>query len=222
MDCDIILSTEYDILDIIQCKRRTVGTLDEHFEYTLGNVRRQLEGGELSDLEFECVTKDGTFDVIIEDGLLNDPKMRVADSALRDCFRRRGVSRYVVTGRALMTDPPERAEWAHVIAVEGNGAWKHAYAEITCDGGAVTVGPWKLSEYPRMGNWSDDRQTEAWLLDLLEQSDSDEASILERIFTGKLPKKQLVSQHRKIYRQLAPLVSSLFKNDGSQRQFSSR
>ena len=154
----------------------------------------------------------------IEDGLLNDPKHRVADSALRNCFRRRGVNRYVVTGRALMTNPPERAEWAHVIAVEGNGVWKYAYAEITRDGGAVTVGPWKLSEYPRMGNWSDDRPTEAWLLDLLEQRDSDEASILERIFTGKLPKKQLVSQHREIYRQLGPLVSSLFKNDADESE----
>ena len=38
MDCDIILSTEYDILDIIQSKLRIVGTLDEHFEYTLGDV----------------------------------------------------------------------------------------------------------------------------------------------------------------------------------------
>ena len=30
---------------------------------TLGDIRRQLESGQLSDLEFECVSKDGTFDV---------------------------------------------------------------------------------------------------------------------------------------------------------------
>jgi hypothetical protein len=212
MDCDIILSTEYDILDIIQSKTRIVGTLDEHFEYTLGDVRRQLESGQLSDLEFECVTKDGTFDVTIEDGLLNDPKNRVAVSALRDCFRRRRVSRYVVTGRALMINPPERAEWAHVIAVERNGVWKYAYAEITRDGGAVTVGPWKLSEYPRMGNGSDDRPTEAWLLDLLEQSDSDKASKLEVPWVRKLPKVKL-SQHKEIFLQLERLIIDLLENE---------
>jgi len=61
MDCDIILSTEYDILDIIQSKTRIVGTLDEHFEYTLGDVRRQLESGELSDLELRV--RDQGWDV---------------------------------------------------------------------------------------------------------------------------------------------------------------
>ena len=215
-DCNIILFFEYDMV-----QPTNADTLDQHFEQTLRRVRTELESGEMTELEFECVTKDETFHVIIE-GLLDDQKKRVAYSALRDCFRRRGVSRYVFTGRALSTKTPahglminplERAEWVDVIAVERNGVWKYAYAEITRNGGAVTVGPWKVSEYLRMGNWSDDRPVEAWLLDLLEQSYFDEAPRLERPWAKNLSKVQFL-QHKEIFLQLNRLISDLSENEG--------
>src|SRR5262249_40148965 len=128
--------------------RLNTATLDQHFDEVLRRVRAEFERtGEIRP-GFECVADGESFHIAA-----NWPDRRTkqaASPALRYCFRRRGVNRYLFASEAwvgktpglLPTDDPDRTERVQVIAVERNGPRRYAFAEITRNGGTATLGQW--------------------------------------------------------------------------------
>jgi hypothetical protein len=160
------------------------GTLDQHFEETLRRVRTEFErNGELHPT-FECLTDREIFRVPAD---WPDRSARAAACiALKDCFRRRRVKRYVFTSEAwaskspglLPADDPVRDECGLVLAVERNGPRRYASAEITRNGATATLGPWQIdSEVPP-----------SWLAELLEEGYSDRSPRPEPAPVGELSK----------------------------------
>jgi hypothetical protein len=144
-------------------------TLDQHFDETLCRVRSEFERtGELHPI-FDCLTNRESFDIPVS---WSDGSERAAACiALKDCFRRRGVKRYVFTSEAWLNETPDllsaddsdRGECVQVLAVERNGPRRHAAAEITRNGQRATLGPWQVSR----------DAPESWLAELLEEGYSD-------------------------------------------------
>src|SRR5271165_2334404 len=161
-------------------------SLDQQFEETLLQVRTEFKRtGRLSPT-FECVTHHETFRVPVN---WPDGNGRAAAcSALKDCFRRRGVSRYVFisegwvgnTPGLIPADDPDRSESVVVLAVEREGRRRHASAEITRTGETATLGPWEVSS----------ETPESWLAELLEDGYSDRSVEPEPPPVGKIPKSQ--------------------------------
>src|ERR1700730_8764988 len=145
-------------------KRLRRATLDEHLQDALRRVRAEFERtGELYP-SFECLTDRERFHVPA--GWPDRSARAAACIALKDCFRRRRVKRYVFTSEAwaskspglLPADDPVRDECGLVLAVESNGPRRYASAEITRNGATATLGPWQIdSEVPP-----------SWLAELLE------------------------------------------------------
>jgi hypothetical protein len=150
-------------------KRLKAATLDEHLQGALRRVRAEFERtGELYP-SFECLTDREIFHVPF--GWSDGSERAAACIALKECFRRRGVKRYVFTGEAwasktpdlLPADDPDRDESIQVLAVERNGPRRYASAEIKRNGQTATLGPWQVdSEVPS-----------SWLAELLEEGYSD-------------------------------------------------
>ena len=155
-------------------------TLDQHFDDALRRVRTEFERTGEIDHAFECVTDDEIFQVPA-----NWPDRRTKQAAypaLRDCFRRRGVNRYLFASEAwvgktpglLPADDPDRTELVQVIAVERNGPRRCAFAEITRNGGTATLGPWEVTD------------VRGWLLELLEDGHCDRAPKAEPPPVGRM------------------------------------
>jgi hypothetical protein len=167
-----------------QGKELKAATLDQHFEETLRRVRTEFEHtGEIHPT-IECLTNRESFDVPVS---WSDSSERAAACiALKDCFRRRGVNRYVFTSEAWMSktpglrpaDDPDRSESVQVLAVERNGLRRYASAEITRNGQTATLGPWQVS--------SD--APESWLAELLEEGYSDRSPEPEPPPVGEISK----------------------------------
>jgi hypothetical protein len=169
-------------------------TFDQHVEETLRRVRAEFErSGEIHP-GFECVTDAESFDVPAHWPDRNAKASACA--ALRDCFRRRGVNRYLFASEAwvgktpglLPADDPNRGERVQVIAVERNGPRRYASAEITRNGGTATLGPWQVNgNVPR-----------SWLFELLEDGHSDRAPRAEPPPAGRISTpdfQDLADQH---------------------------
>src|ERR1700738_776016 len=160
------------------------GTLDRCFEETIDRVRTEFErAGELHPT-FECLTDRERF--LVPVSWSDDIEKTAACIALKDCFRRRGVKRYVFTAEGwasktpglLPADDPDRNESVRVLAVECNGPRRSAFAEITRNGQTATLGPWEVdSEVP-----------ESWLAELLEDGYSDRSPKPEPAPIEKLSK----------------------------------
>ncbi|MGA6962838.1 MAG: hypothetical protein WBZ51_04275 [Xanthobacteraceae bacterium] len=158
-------------------------TFDQHFEETLHRVRTEFERtGELHPT-FECLTDRERFHVPAG---WPDGGKAAACIALKDCFRRRGVKRYVFTSEAWASktpglapaDDPDPDECGLVLAVERNGPRRYASAEITRNGATATLGPWQIdSEVPP-----------SWLAELLEDGYSDRSRKSEPPALGELSK----------------------------------
>jgi hypothetical protein len=142
---------------------------DQQFEKTLGRVRTEFERTGKVISVFECLTDDETFRVPVN--WPDDSAKAAACSALKDCFRRRGVNRYVFisegwvgkTPGLVPADDPDHGESVVVLAVERNGRRRYASAEITRTGQTAILGPWQVSsEVPP-----------SWLAELLEDGYSD-------------------------------------------------
>ena len=85
-------------------KKLKVATLDEHFEETLRRVRTEFKRtGELYP-SFECLTDRERFHVPA--GWPDRSARAAACSALKDCFRRRGVKRYLFTSECWASKTP--------------------------------------------------------------------------------------------------------------------
>jgi hypothetical protein len=106
------------------------------------------------------------------------------------------VNRYVFASEAwvgktpglLPADDPDRGELVQVLAVERNGPRRYAFAEITRNGEAATLGPWEAN--------GDVRQS--WLFELLEDGYSDRAPKAEPPPVGRMSTpdfQDLVDQH---------------------------
>jgi hypothetical protein len=154
--------------------RLNIATLDQHFDDVLRRVRALFaQTGEIPP-GFECVVDGEIFQIST---IWSEPSQRgAACSALRECFRRRGVKRYVFATEAWTgktpglapTDDPNRGELVQVIAVERNGPRRCAVAEIMRYGETATLGPWHVSAAQR-----------GWLMELLEEGHSDRLSKAE-------------------------------------------
>jgi len=151
--------------------RLNTATFDQHFDEVLRNVRAEFERtGEIRP-GFECVADGESFHIAA-----NWPDRRTKQAAypaLRDCFRRRRVNRYLFASEAwvgktsglLPSDDPDRTERVQVIAVERNGPRRYAFAEITRNGGTAILGQWEVTGDIPPG----------WLFELLEEGHSDRA-----------------------------------------------
>ena len=157
-------------------------TLDQHFEETLRRVRTEFERtGELHP-SFECLTDREIFRVPAD---WPDRSARAAACiALKNCFRRRGVKRYVFTSEAwaskspglLPADDPDRDECVQVLAVERNGPRRYTSAEITRNRQTSTLGPWQVNSEP----------PQSWLAELLEEGYSDRSPRPESPAVGRI------------------------------------
>ena len=115
-------------------KSRTT-TLDHHLEEMLRRVRAEFERTGKIQCRFECMAGSESFHVVAN---WPDRRAKAAYAPLRDCFRRRGVNRYVFATEAWAgktpgltpTDDPNRGELVLVIAVERNGPRRSLHAEI--------------------------------------------------------------------------------------------
>jgi hypothetical protein len=163
-------------------KRLKAATLDEHLQDALRRVRAEFERtGELYP-SFECLTDRERFHVPA--GWPDRSARAAACSALKDCFRRRGVKRYLFTSECwasktpglLPSDDPDRDESVQVLAVERNGPRRYASAEITRNDQAAMLGPWQVS--------SDIPQS--WLAELLDEGYSDRSPRPEPAPVGNL------------------------------------
>src|ERR1700738_408761 len=175
-------------------KRLKAATLDEHLQDALRRVRAEFERtGELYP-SFECLTDRERFHVPA--GWPDRSARAAACSALKDCFRRRGVKRYLFTSECwasktpglLPSDDPDRDESVQVLAVERNGPRRYASAEITRNEQAAMLGPWQVS--------SDIPQS--WLAELLDEGYSDRSRKPEPTAPGALSEPDLQalrSQH---------------------------
>src|SRR5258707_867584 len=113
-------------------KELKAATLDQHFEETLRRVRLEFERTGQLDPVFECLTDRESFHVPAN---WPNPSARAAACiALKDCFRRRGVNRYVFTSEGWVgktpglrpADDPGRGECVQVLAVERKGPRRYA------------------------------------------------------------------------------------------------
>ena len=175
-------------------KQLKAATLEEHLQDALRRVRAEFERtGELYP-SFECLTDRERFHVPA--GWPDRSAGAAACSALKDCFRRRGVKRYVFTSECwasetpgrLSADDPDRDESVQVLAVERNGSRSYASAEITRNGQTAMLGPWQVS--------SDVPQS--WLAELLDEGYSDRSRKAEPPALGELSEPDLQalrSQH---------------------------
>jgi hypothetical protein len=175
-------------------KRLKAATLDEHLQDALRRIRAEFERtGELYP-SFECLADRERFHVPA--GWPDRNARAAACSALKDCFRRRGVKRYVFTSECwasktpglLPADDPDRDESVQVLAVERNGPRRYASAEITRNGQTAMLGPWQVS--------SDVPQS--WLAELLDEGYSDRSRKAEPPALGELSEPDLQalrSQH---------------------------
>src|SRR5262249_21220517 len=85
-------------------KELKAATLDQHFEEMLCRVRTEFERtGQLYPI-FECLPAREPFHVPAN--WQNRNAKAKACMALRDCFRRRGVTRYVFTSEGWVEKPP--------------------------------------------------------------------------------------------------------------------
>jgi hypothetical protein len=168
-------------------KELKAATLDQHFDETLRRVRAEFEHtGQLYPV-FECLTDRETFHVPAN--WPNRNAKAKACMALRDCFRRRGVNRYVFTSEGWVgetpglapADDPDRGEIVQVLAVERNGARRYGSAEITRNGQTTSLGPWQV----------DFKTPESWLAELLEDGYSDRSPKPEPAPLGKLSQADL-------------------------------
>jgi hypothetical protein len=151
--------------------RLNTATLDQHLDEVLRDVVAVFEQtGEIRP-GFECVADGEIFHIAVD--WPDRGTKRAAYAPLRDCFRRRGVNRYLFISEAwvgktpglLPTDDPDRSERVQVIAVERNGPRRYAFAEITRNGGTATLGQWEVTGDIPPG----------WLFELLEEGHSDRA-----------------------------------------------
>jgi hypothetical protein len=159
-------------------------TLAQHFDEKLRRIRAEFErSGEIHP-GFECVTDAEIFHV---PAYWPNPSVKgAACAALRDCFRRRRVTRYLFAGECWVgktpglrpADDPDRAESVQVIAVERNGLRKYAFAEIARNAGMATLEPWQVK--------GDADIPQGWLLELLEEGHSDRAVKAELPALGRL------------------------------------
>jgi hypothetical protein len=195
--------------------RLNTATFDQHFDGVLRNVRAVFERtGEVRP-GFECLADGESFHIAAN--WLDRSDKAAAFSALRECFRRRGVKRYVFVTEVWMgntpglspTDDPARGEWVEVIAVERNGPRRAAAAEIIRHGETATLGPWNVA-----------LDQKGWLVELLEEGHSDRAPKEE----PPLPKltaqnleslmyKGPTSETVEIYDQLGDLLVDQMNND---------
>jgi hypothetical protein len=174
--------------------RLKTATLDQHLDDMLGRVRAEFARTGKIHHVFECVTDREIFHVPAN---WPDRSARAAAcAALRDSFRRREVNRYVFAFEAWAgktpglrpTDDPDRGEAVQVIAVERNGPPIYAFAEITRNGEAATLGPWEMTgDVPQ-----------SWLCELLEDGHSDRALRAEPPLVGRMSRldfQDLADQH---------------------------
>ena len=129
---------------------------------------------------FECLTDGESFRVPAN--WPDRSEKAAACSALRECFRRRGVKRYVFVSESWMktpglapTDDPNREELVQVIAVERDGPRRWAVAEIMRNGETATLGPWVPGDVAR-----------GWVLELLEEGYSDRSPKAEPPPVGEI------------------------------------
>jgi len=203
--------------------RLNIATLDQHFDGVLRRARAVFERtGEIHP-GFECVADGEIFQIPT---IWQDRRQRaLACSALRECFRRRGVKRYVfaselwtgTTPGLAPTDDPNRGESIQVIAVERNGPRRRAVAKIIRNGSTATLGPWEMS--------SDVAQS--WLFELLEEGHSDRSSKAEPPPGGiSMSDFQGASDHHPkqaaefrdsaaIYAELEDLIANQVRKDGN-------
>jgi hypothetical protein len=146
-------------------KQLKAATLDEHLQDALRRIRAEFERTGALYPSFECLTDCERFHVPA--GWPDGSARAAACSALKDCFRRRGVKRYVFTSECwasktpglLPADDPDRNESVQVLAVERNGSRRYASAEITRDDQTAMLRPWQVScDVPQ-----------SWLAELLDK-----------------------------------------------------
>jgi hypothetical protein len=111
------------------CRRSKLksSTLDQHLDETLRRVRAEFERNGGIHPGFECMTDAESFGVPVN--WPDHMAKGAACAALRDCFRRRGVNRYLFAGECWVgktpglrpADDPDRGESVQVLAVERNG-----------------------------------------------------------------------------------------------------
>jgi hypothetical protein len=205
--------------------RLNIPTFAQHFDGVLRNVRAVFERtGEIRRPGFECVADGEIFHVPAH--WPDRGTKHAAYAPLRDCFRRRGVNRYLFVNEGwvgktpglLPTDDPARGECVHVIAVERNGPRRFAFAEITRNGGTATLGQWEVTGDIPAG----------WLFELLEEGHSDRAPRAERSSVGKMSMpdfQDLASQHPEqvaefrdsfeIHSQLRGLIADQLQKDAN-------
>jgi hypothetical protein len=197
-------------------------TLDYHLDDTLQRVRAEFERTGAIHSRFECVTDRESFHVPASWPDYN--AKAAAYGALRDSFRRRGVSRYVFASEAwvgktpglLPADDPDHRESIQVIAVERNGPRRYAFAEIMRKGEIATLGPWQTTSDVPPG----------WLLELLEEGHSDRTLVPEpppleiisasdfQHLAGRNPAQAAEFRDSvEIYDQLGDLVASQAQKD---------
>ena len=153
-------------------REKKLGTLDQYFDKALRDVRAEFERTGGVEPGFLCVSDTEVFGV---PGIWPDHggAKAAACAALRDCFRRRGVKRYVFVSEGWVSGVPglppgdnsDRSECVQVSAVERNGSRKWAFAHVTRNGDTATLGLWELS----------DCIPQSWLMELLEEGHSDRA-----------------------------------------------
>jgi len=165
-------------------KELKAATLDQHFEEMLRRVRAEFEHtGQLYPV-FECLTDRETFHVPAN--WPNRNAKAKACMALKDCFRRRGVNRYVFTTEGwvektpglLPADDPDAGECVLVLAVERNGPRRYASAGITRNGQTPILGPWQV----------ENEAPPSWLAELLEDGYSDRSPTPEPAPVGRISK----------------------------------
>ncbi len=205
-----------------QKKTLKIATLDRCFEETIDRVRTEFERAGQLHPTFECLTDRERFHVPVS--WSDDSEKAAACIALKDCFRRRGVKRYVFTAEGwasktpglLPADDPDHNESVRVLAVELNGPRRSASAEITRNGQTATLGPWQVdSEVP-----------ESWLAELLEDGYSDRSLKPEPAPLGRISKtdfKYLQMQNpeqaaefqdsAEIHSELGVLINNELKED---------
>jgi hypothetical protein len=204
--------------------RLKTATLDQHLNNMLSRVRVEFaRTGEIYPV-FECVTDGEIFHVPAN--WPDRSEKAAACAALRDSFRRRGVNRYVFASEAWVgktpglrpADDPDRGERVQVIAVERNGTRRYAFAEITRNGEAATLGPWEVTgDVPP-----------SWLFELLEDGHSDRAPRAEPPLLGRMSGpdfQDLTDQHPEqaaefrdsfeIHAQLRDLIDNHLQKDAN-------
>jgi hypothetical protein len=192
-------------------------TLDRHFDDVLRRARAEFEEtGEICP-RFECVADGESFQISTIWSDHNDRD--AACFALRECFRRRGVKRYVFVNEGWVgktpglspTDDPARGECVQVIAVERDGPRRWAFAEILRNGETATLEPWAMT----------DEASQSWLLELLEDGHSDRSPKAEPPPLGRMSMQDLldhgpgVAEFRESVEELRNLMADQVQKDAN-------